>query len=117
MLYGRRQTSYLRYHVCPILVGHATLGSNSNSGIPVISVEDVQVHHRELLGKVHIEALVTGNLRPDVSTLHSLRSRCSLSHVQQAKTLINTVEDILRARPCLPNERFMNRGLVIPAGK
>ena len=35
-------------------------------GTLVITVEDVRMHHRELLGKVDIEALVTGNLRQEV---------------------------------------------------
>ncbi|KAH9915085.1 LuxS/MPP-like metallohydrolase [Fomitopsis serialis] len=67
--------------------------------IPLISVEDVQVHHREFLGKVSVVALVTGNLRPE-----------------QAVAIVKSVEDSLRTRPCPSNERFEDRALVVPPG-
>ncbi|KZT69510.1 LuxS/MPP-like metallohydrolase [Daedalea quercina L-15889] len=67
--------------------------------LPLISVEDVQNHHRELLSKVYIEALVTGNLHPE-----------------RAIALISAAESSLQSRPCLPSEKFEDRALIIPPG-
>ncbi|TFY68977.1 hypothetical protein EVJ58_g698 [Rhodofomes roseus] len=64
--------------------------------IPFVISEDVRRHHQEILSKVHVEALVTGNLR-----------------AEQAIALVHATEDSLQSRPCLPNERTEDRALVI----
>lgn len=65
--FGHRPINYLRYHVRSIPTTQRFCGVYmSTVSALVISVEDVEIHHKELLSKVSIEALVTGNLRSDV---------------------------------------------------
>ncbi|KAI0795391.1 LuxS/MPP-like metallohydrolase [Abortiporus biennis] len=69
------------------------------SELPYITLEDVERHKRDLLSKMYIEALITGNIEEE-----------------QAVSVIHAVEERLSARPLSRAERPWDRSLLLPPG-
>ncbi|KAG8937301.1 Insulinase (Peptidase M16) [Tulasnella sp. 418] len=65
--------------------------------LTLLTAADIQAHIPQLLSRVHIQALVHGNMQKD-----------------EAFNVIKTAEDILKARSLTPTELISDRALLLP---
>lgn len=86
-----------------------------------VTLDDLEWHKNELLSKVHVDLLVTGNIQEAVracSTYHS-RRKLLMSHfctLKSATEIMQAVEGHLKSRALPPAEWPRDRSLLLPSG-
>ncbi|KAH8078394.1 LuxS/MPP-like metallohydrolase [Cristinia sonorae] len=71
-----------------------------------VTTEDIARHKAELLSRIYIEALITGNVQEEISSLS----------LKRAITILESVELRLESRPLITTERPRSRSLLLPSG-